>query len=788
MQHDNPPMHMIVVGDFMVDKEWILSGIPLPTVQSHGLVQPMQRIHPTWRSDRLGGAGMALMALRTKLNELPRHIILHGLGVWNKNDHEYLCSMANTSQKNTFMHRLNTQECFDVNNEIVTTTKYRFYTQLAEEMPRLINRYDQDPEPDPERPPSDCDIYTNKPLANFEENLRTIYNGTDLKSIKSRFKYIFVADSNKGAIQRELLESIHSFFSGVSNIEWIIDSKNPNILDILPDNARVNVLTVNRDEAIRLNTSQSEHSTNKDIFSIASGYQPGIDLLSTINGIKQAIEETEKSIDYLVIKLDSEGACLHNLKDHDKVQVNTFICQPEKSLDCPGIAAGDFFNAGLIATIIQEESGIYETLHLQKACIYAAEWLLLNQLYWSTFQWLRDETKSDVVLPEFLETWKRREPTVSPFGIQNHNWDKVEAFNLKDKLEELNSVYEYEKMFTGDKRGKEKKIMLSHAKGFLGNYLSANLSLRKKIHSFVEQLTTYSLSKGRTRPLNCLVTAPPGSGKSFFVQQLSKEVGCGLVEINLSQITTTDELVRGISQLNDIQTGTPMLFLDEIDSNPEFFRFLLSPLWEASVLVNGRKIKWSERFIAILAASQNPFDLVPPIADQGLLERLKSRINGPELKLMETGIDREQQEEDRIRTSNIYLLIDIILRYHKSARLVEARILDLIYCAEIDRFNARSLEHFISAFPSPNDGIVKLSNVPPQKLGEFLCSLGYKIKEFDNSLVKHPLSFDSTTRTGQQSASNKRIGDLYQKRRRPTHSDGILHTDSLDRSLITIIA
>jgi hypothetical protein len=376
---------------------------------------------------------------------------------------------------------------------------------------------------------------------------------------------------------------------------------------------------------------------------------------------------------------------------------------------------------------------------------------------------------------------QRRSPAQGRANVTAEGCGSAEN-NIK-KLEELDSVFEYEKMFDWKDRDKEKKMTLSHAKGFLGEYLSANLSLRKKIRGFVEQLTTYSLCKGRARPLNCLVTAPPGSGKSFFVQQLAKEIGCGLVEINLSQITTTDELVRGISQLNDIQTGTPMLFLDEIDSNPEFFRFLLSPLWEASVLVNGKKIKWSERFIAILAASQNPFDVVPPNADHGLLERLKSRINGPELKLMESGIDREQQEENRIRTSSVYLLVDIILRYHKNARLVETRIMDLIYCAEIDRFNARSLEHFISAFPSPNDGIVKLSNVPPQKLGEFLDSLGYKMKDPGDSLIKHPLNFESTTKTG---SCNQRIGSLY--RERLARADGIIHTDSLDRSLVTIIA
>lgn len=49
--------HILVVGDFMIDQEWVLSGIPSPTSQAHGDINPMRRIHPTWNDKRAGGGG-----------------------------------------------------------------------------------------------------------------------------------------------------------------------------------------------------------------------------------------------------------------------------------------------------------------------------------------------------------------------------------------------------------------------------------------------------------------------------------------------------------------------------------------------------------------------------------------------------------------------------------------------------------------------------------------------------------------------------------------------------------
>lgn len=782
--------HILVVGDFMIDQEWILSGNPLPTVQSHGLIKPMQRINPTWRCDRLGGAGMALMALKTLFSADPdKKVVLHGLGLWKNEDHPRLVQLCNSSQDDrvlVHLHRLQTQQGLEDNDDIVTTTKLRFYTQLAEEMPRLINRYDQDPEPDPELSPC-SNIYSDSALQGFKDFLASAYPN-EVDSIPNKFKAILIADFNKGVVQEDLLNWLQNLFKDNNTLKWLIDSKNPEILQVLPNGLKVSLLTFNREEAIRILQSKNSQDGGSDIFSVARGLQPNIDLLYTIKELKKRIElikENKRSlyVDNLLIKLDSDGACLHDLSqtgDND----DTFLCQPEKPIDCPGIAAGDFFNAALLRCLLSstwsDKGG-----SLQSACVYASEWLMLNRLYWSDLHHFRRDKRSDVVLPSFLAN----ETVQNEVKLQRLKWDQNHKFNLEKKERDLLKCFSFHTIVNPDENGIIlNRIMLSDAKGFLGDYMSTSQIMRNRIRGFTDQLYNYCISQGRVRPLNCLVTATAGTGKSFFVKQLANKLSCGLVKINCSQITTSGELLNALSQLKDINEKTPLLFLDEIDQFDEgsdHYRVLLAPLWDASILINGKAIKWTTRYITILssaalmqlAEAQLRVNVKDTSGDGGkvqvnqIMDRLLSLINGPRLVLNEKTEDEEERQ--RMQTQNIYIAIDIILKYHESSRYIERRFLDLIYCAP--KFNARSFEHFVSSLPSPGDGIIKLSSVSAPRLCIFLASFGYTLE----GQACHPIKFKVT---GTIRTSLKELYSIVFDR------SNVISTEDLSKSLLRIIS
>jgi bifunctional ADP-heptose synthase (sugar kinase/adenylyltransferase) len=702
--------HILVIGDFMLDREWILSGLPLPTVQSHSQVKPMQRIHPTWDDNRLGGAGMTLMALKTLCEKKDLNYSLHGIGLWNENDETLFQQLAGDEIR-VKLHRLKIKTEMD-SGKIVTSIKSRFYTQLAEEQPKLFNRFDQDPEPDPNLPPHKSNIFDDDPL----QEIKAYFNAKNiqLKDIKA----VVIADFNKGVAQSSVLDKLKEYLNENQDVLWFIDSKNPQILDIIPAEQPIHVLTMNREEAVRLH---SKVTNDQKIFSIPEGRQPGIELLSLIKGLST---QKDKQIEKIVIKLDKEGACLYVNQQPENEQ-NTFLCQPEKSLESDGIAAGDFFNASFLLSIL---SSCDNQTNLHDSCIDASEWLKLNQEYWANKKF-REDNKSDVVKAEFLnlkskEIEEKEIEEIKSKINQKKNWDNQAKFNLDEKLKELEKLFNYELIIKDD----DPTIVLANAKGFLGDFASTDPSLREKVRDFVDLISQYTKKKGKARPLNCLVTARPGSGKSFFAKQVAIATGCQMIEVNCSQMTSSEDLLKSISQLNDVKDKLPLLFLDEVDTDSKYYPFLLAPLWDASVLVNGKTIKWSDRFVSILVASESNFleSLMDEKTKKG--SDLLSRLNGPRLTLSEPDLtSKRENERKQILTSRVYLAADTLLRYHDTARIIECGLLDLVYCAK--EFNPRSLEHFITSLPTPADGIVTLRNIPSYRLKEFAESFGYKFKE-----------------------------------------------------------
>lgn len=99
------------------------------------------------------------------------------------------------------------------------------------------------------------------------------------------------------------------------------------------------------------------------------------------------------------------------------------------------------------------------------------------------------------------------------------------------------------------------------------------------------------------RPLNVLITAQPGTGKSFFVKNVLKETGAAeklhLIEINATQLHRPDDLFaqlrRATSQIAD--HGKGLLFLDEADtqlpSGDFLFSHLLGPMWDGEYTTDG---------------------------------------------------------------------------------------------------------------------------------------------------------------------------------------------------------
>jgi hypothetical protein len=706
--------HIIVVGDFMIDRSWVVNaGVP-DTVQAHGDVKPMKRIKPSWNSDRLGGAGIALTALQAMCRLKGYPAALHGLGIWSADDKELMERLARgrtesaTPDVSVQLHRLQTtsrEGCMPI-----TTIKARFYSQVAEEQPQLIARYDQDPD---ETEPK----YAQDPLA-----------GLQLPPADA-VRAVLIADFNKGTVQPELIGALARRLQGNSNCVWLLDSKRPGVFQELRLE-RLDFFTCNRDEMFKLLSALSGETT----LPLTAERSRQVDLLTALNELVQKIPP-QPPVKYLVAKFDRDGACVCDVQGFAKDGDNLALVQPQPLVkNSPGIAAGDFFNASLVLDEVRyraqrhagDAAGDADKSRaarigqvLVDAARASAAWLRYCEDYWKV-DGSAARFKSDAITPEHLLGNEHFNALLTP-----DKRAKPDLANLTQRLDELNKPFSYVRILEAARP----TIQLGDAKGFLGDFSSTDLDLRSRIAHFVDRIKEYSQASGRTKPLNCLVVADPGSGKSFFVQQIAQATNCEIVEVNCSQVLSNEDLMRRISGLQNVAPGkTPLLFLDEVDTKVEYYPYLLAPLWDAAVFAGERRA-WLPRTVSILVASKHAtldkFVESLHSEKEGRHHKgldLLSRLNGPRLTLSEPKVNPDVPT----LTSRVYMAGSMIVKYQSSVFGVQRGLFDLIFCAP--KFSARVVENWVAMSRVPDDGVVKLAT-RSERLVEFAGNLGYRVEE-----------------------------------------------------------
>ena len=123
-----------------------------------------------------------------------------------------------------------------------------------------------------------------------------------------------------------------------------------------------------------------------------------------------------------------------------------------------------------------------------------------------------------------------------------------------------------------------------------------------------ELLTRYLSMSAPPRPLCIAVFGPPGSGKSFAVEELRDDILASwtngpkpdlpLTTLNMTQIAQPEELVRAIAKIvKERKPDTaPLVFFDEFDAPRDGSRlgwlpWFLAPMQDGEVLDNGVKVK-----------------------------------------------------------------------------------------------------------------------------------------------------------------------------------------------------
>jgi hypothetical protein len=125
--------------------------------------------------------------------------------------------------------------------------------------------------------------------------------------------------------------------------------------------------------------------------------------------------------------------------------------------------------------------------------------------------------------------------------------------------------------------------------GKFGKLVTVDRQEIESLRSIQSLIGEYCTQK-KERPLSIAVFGPPGSGKSFAVEQIAlvanpEKIAEKTLTFNLSQFNDPDELINAFHQIRDIGLSgkIPLVFWDEFDSTLEnkklgWLRFFLAPM------------------------------------------------------------------------------------------------------------------------------------------------------------------------------------------------------------------
>jgi hypothetical protein len=248
----------------------------------------------------------------------------------------------------------------------------------------------------------------------------------------------------------------------------------------------------------------------------------------------------------------------------------------------------------------------------------------------------------------------------------------------------------------------------------LRGYATVSFSHIEAIRRAIDSISKYSEDPSRKRPLNILMLASPGSGKSHLVECIASSPALhqsriGVVGFNMVTLQSNEDLAAALDAARNlkIEDQLPLLFLDEFDAAKSNYSLLLPLLWEGSITLSQRKLSLGK--IVIVLAGSDPSlpermeraktmlsQLKTNQSEEGKSADLFSRINGGVLEIpphrdQANGIDRRSDK----------IMISIVLlrkRFGKSLCKVPRGWLAFVANADF-RYDVRSIAHIIDLLP-----------------------------------------------------------------------------------------
>jgi hypothetical protein len=247
----------------------------------------------------------------------------------------------------------------------------------------------------------------------------------------------------------------------------------------------------------------------------------------------------------------------------------------------------------------------------------------------------------------------------------------------------------------------------------LGDYVTLDWQHRAEIQGLIARILAYAEDTSRTRPLNIIMQAEPGSGKSHFIRCLANNARLNdtvrPVTFNMSGMQGIEDLIQPLDAVRNLKVidKTPVLFLDEFDTNPAHYALLLPLLWDGELHVGHRDLK-TGKVVIILAGSGESIQkamtgaktMQKPEAQSNKLVDLLSRINGGEFSIP----DLDEVSGDRDRRADKVCVTAALLRQRFGPKLtmVPWSLLRFVAVTRF-RYGVRSITHLVELLPASSE-------------------------------------------------------------------------------------
>lgn len=248
----------------------------------------------------------------------------------------------------------------------------------------------------------------------------------------------------------------------------------------------------------------------------------------------------------------------------------------------------------------------------------------------------------------------------------------------------------------------------SRSQKTLGEYVTLDYEHRLTIRTLIKDITDYQIDTNLKRPLNFMMIAEPGSGKSHFIDCLSKEMsrkGIQAITYNMAALQNLDDLIQPLESIRNLKVADklPILFLDEFDSLERNYSLLLPLMWDGELHISHRYLKLGKVIIIIAGSDTNinkvmsaaksmQKNIALPLGTPKKIVDLLSRINGGVIDI--PNLDLMKGDRDR-RVDKVLLVISLLRkRFGPELVMVPWALLKFVALTKF-RYGVRSITHLV---------------------------------------------------------------------------------------------